>query len=157
MDEQKKDNTLSEDQQKTADKLHVKALEHAKKKGMYFIEDVIAFLPISKDTFYRYWKVGSDSFDAIRDLLDENKIQTKVDIREKLAKGTKAPELLALYKLLGTDEERRKLSSQYVDHTTKGKELKAPTIINYGDLDEKTLEDIIANTEAAEEKKEGEE
>ena len=135
------------------EKMYNKALAAAKKKGVYFIEDIIAMIPISKPTFYDFFKVNSNEFNTIRDILDENKINTKVKIREKLAAGNKAPELTALYKLLATDDERRKLSSQYIDHTTKGKEVKAPTIIDYSSLSEETLEDIMNNTEQAIEKK----
>lgn len=127
-------------------KIHKEALKVAAKKGVYFIEDVIAFLPISKPTFYDYFKVDSNEFNAIRDLLDTNKIQTKVDIREKLAAGSKAPELTALYKLLATDDERKKLSSQYIDHTTKGKEIKSAPSIDYTKLSTETLKDIENNT-----------
>lgn len=149
-----KEEKAAEEKQKRIEALHIKAIEASKKKGVYFIEDVIAFLPIGKTSFYEYWKIGSNEMNVIVEILDENKISMKVKIREKLAAGSKAPELVALYKLLASDDERRKLSSQYIDHTTKGKELKAPTIINYNDLSEDTLADIIANTESTEEKKE---
>ena len=39
---------------------------------------------------------------------------------------------IGLMKLLGSDEERKKLSSSYLDHTSDGKELKGFTI-EWGD------------------------
>ena len=130
------------------EKIYKQALKIAAKKGVYFIEDIIAFLPITKPTFYDYFKVDSNDFNAIRELLDANKIQKKVDIREKLSEGSKAPELLALYKLLATDDERKKLSSQYIDHTSKGKEIKASSAIDYSSLSTETLKDIANNTKS---------
>ena len=98
--------------------------ERAKKavidNSLYFIEDVIAFVPVSKSTFYEYFPADSDELDNIKELLDDNKIATKVKLRRKLEEGDKAAEILALYKLIGTDEERRALSMQQIDHTTKG-------------------------------------
>ena len=88
--------------------------------SLYFIEDVIAFVPVSKSTFYEYFPADSDELDNIKELLDDNKIATKVKLRRKLEEGDKAAEILALYKLIGTDEERRALSMQQIDHTTKG-------------------------------------
>jgi hypothetical protein len=88
--------------------------------NLYFIEDVVAFLPIVKVTFYDYFKVDSDEMNDIKELLDNNKISTKVKLRKKLGEGDKAAEILALYKLIATDEERKALSMQHIDHTTKG-------------------------------------
>lgn len=127
-------------------KIYEKALRVAKKKGVYFIEDIIAFLPIGKTSFYEYYPIASNEMNAIVEILDGNKVKTKVEIREKLKAGSKAPELVALYKLLANDYERDALSMQRIDHTTKGKEIK-PTTINYNELSSETLKDIIDNSE----------
>lgn len=101
--------------------------EEAKKaikdNSLYFIEDIVAFLPIVKTTFYEFFPVESDEMNDIKELLDNNKIATKVKLRKKLGEGDKAAEILALYKLIATDEERRALSMQHVDHTTKGEQI----------------------------------
>lgn len=91
--------------------------------SLYFIEDVVAFLPIVKVTFYDYFPVDSNEMNEIKELLDNNKISTKVKLRKKLGEGEKAAEILALYKLIATDDERRALSMQHVDHTTKGEQI----------------------------------
>jgi hypothetical protein len=93
------------------------------KENLYFIEDVISFLPISKPTFYDYFKVDSNELNYIKELLDGNKIRTKLKLRKKLAEGDKAAEILALYKLIATEDERRALSMQHIDHTTKGEQI----------------------------------
>jgi hypothetical protein len=106
------------------------AKEQIKKNNLFFIEDVVAFLPIAKKTFYEYFPIDSDESNDIKSLLEENKIRTKSAIRSKLYQSAKAAELLALYRLICTPEEHQKLNQQYIDHTTKGKEIKErPAII----------------------------
>ena len=76
---------------------------------------------ISKSTFYTFYPDGSEELDAIKELLEDNKITIKSEIREKLRNGDKAAELIALYKLLSSNDERKALSMQHVDHTSNGK------------------------------------
>ena len=47
-------------------------------------------------------------------MLEANKIRTKASIRNKLYKG-KGGDLIALYKMICTDEERKALSMSYVE------------------------------------------
>lgn len=105
------------------DKIYEKAQKVITENGLFFVEDVVSMLPISKTTFYDYYPVDSNELDTIKDLLDSNKIAMKVKLRQKLANGEKAAEILALYKLIATDDERRALSMQHIDHTSKGKTL----------------------------------
>jgi len=86
---------------------------------LIFIEDVISFLPCDKTTFYRFFTVGSNEYNTIKSLLTKNKVNTKKTLRKKWMDGDNATTQLALYKLCSTDEERKKLQQQYVDHTTK--------------------------------------
>jgi hypothetical protein len=103
------------------------ALKAAKEKSLYFIEDIVAYIPCDKTTFYRFFPVDCNEYNTIKSELENNKIQTKVEIREKLKAGSKATELIALYKLICTDEERVNLSMTHLDHTSKGKEMKTLT------------------------------
>lgn len=91
--------------------------------NLYFIEDVVAFLPIVKVTFYDYFPIDSNEMNDIKELLDNNKVTTKVRLRKKLGEGDKAAEILALYKLIATEDERKALSMQHIDHTTKGEQI----------------------------------
>jgi len=88
-----------------------------KKHGLFFIEDVVAYLPIAKKTFYEYFPLESNESNTLKELLETNKITVKVAIREKLQKGNRAAELIALYKLICTDDERRSLSMQEIKHS----------------------------------------
>ncbi len=107
--------------------IYDKSLKAIEEKMLYFIEDVVAFIPCGKTKFYELFPPESNEMNDIKVKLEINKIQTKVEIRAKLHKGEKAAELLALYKLICTDEERVNLSMTHLDHTSKGKELKMLT------------------------------
>ena len=93
-----------------------KAKQAIKKHGLFFIEDVIALLPCRKSTFYELFPLESDEMNTIKELLEEEKITMKVRIRKKLSEG-KNIELIALYKLICTDDERRALSMQQIEHS----------------------------------------
>lgn len=101
-------------------KIFVKAKENIVKHRLFFIDDVISYAGISKQTFYDFFKVDSDELDDIKELLNKNRVEVKVAIRQKLFKGDKAAELLALYKLICTDEERKALSMNYTEVDNKG-------------------------------------
>ena len=105
------------------DKIFLKAQEQIKKHNLFSIEDIVAFIPCGKDSFYRFFSKDSDKYDTLKGLLDENKIVTKSSIRAKLHKSDKAAELIALYKLICSDEERDALSMQRVDVQSGGQPL----------------------------------
>lgn len=96
-------------------KIYEQAAEAISKNNLFFIEDVVAFIPCSRSTFYDYFPDGSDELDALREMLEQNKIRTKSEIRGKLYKSEKAAELLALYRLICTPEEHRLLNQQYIE------------------------------------------
>ena len=93
------------------------------KHKLFFIEDIISFFPITKPTFYDYFKVDSNEFNELKELLEKNKIEVKSSLRSKWYKS-EAPALqLALMKIICTDEERKRLSMTHVDSTTNGKDI----------------------------------
>ena len=96
-------------------KIYKQAKEAIEKNNLFFIEDVVAFIPCSRSTFYDYFPDGSDELDTLREMLEQNKIKTKSSIRAKLYKSEKAAELLALYRLICTPEEHRLLNQQYIE------------------------------------------
>lgn len=118
-------------------KIYKQAEEAIQQNNLFFIEDVVAWLPISKPTFYEFFPPESNEFNTLKGLMEDNKIKTKSSIRAKLFRGEKAAELLALYRLICTTDERRMLNQSYIDHTTKGK--KITQTIDYSKLDTKTL------------------
>jgi len=102
-------------------------LEQAKeaitKNNLFFIEDIVAFIPCSKPTFYEFFPTESNELNDLKELLELNKIKTKSAIRAKLFKGDKAAELLALYRLICTNEERQMLNQQYIEHKIESRNI----------------------------------
>lgn len=92
-------------------KIFEQAKEMIVKKKLFFIEDVVTLLPISKQTFYDYFKVDSDELDTIKELLDKNKIEIKNGLRNKWYNGNNPLTQMALYKLIGTEEEYHRIAS----------------------------------------------
>lgn len=91
------------------EKLYKQCEDAIKKHKLFYIEDIVAFIPCNKATFYDYFKIDSDELNNLKEMLEQNKIEIKVGIRSKLYKSEKAAELIALYKLVGTKEERKLL------------------------------------------------
>ena len=83
-------------------------------KSLLFIDDVVVFLPCGRSTFYEYFSPNSDEMDTIKELLERNKVNKKIDLRLKWFNSNNATLQMALMKLLSTDEELRRLSMQFV-------------------------------------------
>lgn len=98
--------------------IYNQALKVVKDNNLVFIEDIVAYLPISKPTFYEFFPVDSDEFNAIKSEIENNKIRTKQSMRSKWYKSSNATLQISLMKLICTDEERKKLSQHYVDHSS---------------------------------------
>lgn len=99
------------------------AVNAIKENNLWFIEDVLAYLPICKNSFYRFFPTNSEEYTQLRELLLINRTKTKIEIRKKLMMSERASELLAIYRLIGTKEERIKLMQNYVDVTSKGEKI----------------------------------
>jgi len=92
--------------------IYEKALKEVDKNKLIFIEDFIAYLGISKPTFYSYFKVGSNEFNSIKELIDKNKINIKVGLRSKWYKSENTTAQIALYKLCANEEELERLNNK---------------------------------------------
>jgi len=95
----------------------VKAIDN---NNLFYFSDIIAWIPCDKTTFYRFFKPESNQYNALKEQLDRNKVVTKSAIRKKLFKSNRSGELLALYRLICTPEERQLLNQQYLEITGKG-------------------------------------
>lgn len=109
--------------QEEKNKLFEQALKIAKDKRLIFVEEVIAYLPISKPTFYDYYPKDSNDFNELKRVINDNKIDIKQGLREKWYESDNATLQMALYKLTAREEERKKLAMSYVDNTTKGEKI----------------------------------
>jgi len=100
-------------------KIYEQAIEQIEKNNLFFIEDIVAFLPCGKTYFYDTFSTDSEEMNILKGMLEQNKIKTKSSIRAKLYKGSKSSELLALYRMICTGEERQTLNQQYIESRVK--------------------------------------
>ena len=97
---------------KTEDLLKT-AKEAIIKNRLIFIEDIIAFLPCHKSTFYEHFPNESDNYKTMFDMLETNRTTLKVSMRSKWYKSNSPALQMALMKLIGNKEELRRLSMNY--------------------------------------------
>ena len=97
----------------------IKIFEQAKemiiKHKLFFVDDIVAFLPCSKQTFYDFFPVDSDQLDELKELLNQNRTTLKVSMRSKWYTSNAPALQMALMKLLSTPEELKKLSMQFIE------------------------------------------
>ena len=91
-------------------KIFEQAKEVIEKHKLFFVEDIVSFLPISKPTFYDFFKTDSNEFNDIKDLLEKNRVEVKSAMRSKWFKSENPTLQVSLMKLICTDDERKKLS-----------------------------------------------
>lgn len=104
-------------------KIFKQAKEMIVKHKLFFVEDIVAFLPISKKTFYEFFPLESNESNDLKELLEQNRTELKVSMRSKWYKSNAPALQMALMKLIATPEELKKLSMQQIDHTTKGESI----------------------------------
>lgn len=103
--------------------LFEQAKEAIKINELHFIEDIVASLPCDKTTFYRQFKKDSNEYNELKELLTENKISRKQKLRKKWSDSDNATLQLSLYKLIGNDEDRQKLSQTHLDIKSDGESI----------------------------------
>ena len=101
------------------------------KHKLFFVDDIVAFLPCSKSSFYEFYPDGSDELDELKELLEQNRVTLKVSMRSKWYKSNAPALQMALMKLICTDEERKMLSMTHSDITSNGEKLTPPLIIDW--------------------------
>jgi len=114
-------------------KIFEQAKEMIIKHKLFFVEDIVAFLPISKTTFYEYFPIESNETNELKELLETNRTELKVSMRSKWYKSNAPALQMALMKLIANPEELRKLSMTYQDVTTDGKEINQVQIFQLPD------------------------
>ncbi len=106
-------------------KIFEQAKEVIVKHKLFFIEDIVSFLPCAKQTFYDFFPIHSDEMDELKGLLEQNRTSLKVSMRSKWY-NSNAPALqMALMKLIATPEELRKLSMQFIESENVNKNIDA--------------------------------
>jgi hypothetical protein len=126
------------------EKLYQQALEAIGKNNLFFMEDLIAFLPCAKPTFYELFPLESNEMNNLKELLEQNKVKTKSSIRLKLFGSSKASELLSLYRMICTPEERQNINQSYIELTGKdGKDIANTQIIVSNEAQHKVIDDLL--------------
>jgi hypothetical protein len=117
------------------EELTKQSIEAIKKNRLYFIEDVVSFLPCTKGTFYNN---KLHEIDAIKEALTKNKVNTKVSMRRKWAESDNATLQVALMKLIGTEDEAHRLNGtvQKIEHSGSG-----GIVIQYEDMSKPKTDD----------------
>jgi hypothetical protein len=113
-------------------KVFEQAKEMIVKHKLFFIEDIVAFLPISKTTFYEYYPPDTNETNELKGLLETNRIELKVSMRSKWYKSNAPALQMALMKLIATPDELKKLSMQYVESENKNTNVNLKDLISFG-------------------------
>lgn len=92
-------------------------------RNLFFIEDLVAFLPCDRSTFFRKFPQGCDECDNIKRALETNKVRTKSAIRHRLFNMDNPTAQLALYRMIATPEERDAISTTKTDITSGGEKI----------------------------------
>ena len=109
---------------KTEDLLKT-AKEAIIKNRLIFIEDIIAFLPCHKSTFYEHFPNESNNYKTMFDMLETNRTTLKVSMRSKWYTSNAPALQMALMKLIATPEELKKLSMQFIESENTNKNIDA--------------------------------
>jgi hypothetical protein len=110
------------------------AIEAIETNRLFFIQDVIAYLPIGSSQFYNRELEKSES---IKEAMMEQRVKIKVSMRSKWFKSENATLQMGLMKLISSDEERMRLSQTFQDITSKGEKITED--IDYSKLSKQTL------------------
>ena len=95
------------------EKLSVEAIQKYK---LFFIDDIVAYLPCSRATFYNH---GLDKLDTIKDALTQVRTEIKVSMRSKWYKSDNPTLQMGLMKLIASPDELRQLSMSHVESNSK--------------------------------------
>ncbi len=96
----------------------VKRIKEDQREGgagdILFLNDVIAYSGVSTATFYDYFPANSEELEHIKDMIEVERVKRKASLRKKMFQSKNSLGHIALYKLIGTDEERAILNQQDV-------------------------------------------
>lgn len=115
------------------EKIYKQALDTIDENKLFFVEDVVSYLPCAKATFYDFFPLNSDELNTIKDALEKNKTSIKVSMRAKWYKSDNPSLQIALMKMIATDDEAHRLNgSRFVGDVTSGGEPIQNIILNLG-------------------------
>lgn len=89
--------------------LERQSLDAISKYKLIWLEEIYSYISCSKQTFYDH---GLDKLDTIKAAILKNRNDLKVGLRKKWYDSDNATVQIALYKLIGTDDESDRINSQ---------------------------------------------
>ena len=107
--------------------LEKQSIDAIEKHKLFFIEDIVCYLPCDKKTFYNH---NLHELHSIKEALLKVKTEIKVSMRSKWYRSDNATLQISLMKLISNETERKRLSQTYTDLTTDGRELKIQSIFS---------------------------
>lgn len=99
-------------------KIFEQAKEAIVKHKLFFIDDIVAYLPISSSTFYA-WEM--EKSEELKELLTQNRTELKVSMRSKWYKSNSPALQMALMKLIANPDELKRLAMSYVESENTNK------------------------------------
>lgn len=88
------------------------SLEAIKKYNLIFIDEIFAYVPFSRALYY---VKQLDKLDELNKEILNNKIKIKKSLQKKWHDSSNPITQLALYKLVGTNDERKRIVSAQVE------------------------------------------
>jgi len=116
-----------------------KSIQVIKKKKLVFMTEVIHYLGISNKSFYNH---ELNEVLEIKNALQGNKISLKGKLRSKWFVSENATLQMGLYKLIANEDERKRLTQQYIKHDG---EVNHKNQIDATKLKNETLRDLFEN------------
>lgn len=83
-------------------------------------------LPFGRSTAYSH---GLDKLDTIKDAFAQNRHKATNYLLQKWIQSDNATLQIAAMRIVADEDDRQRLNQQYVDHTTKGKEVPTLTFV----------------------------
>lgn len=114
------------------EEIYQEVIEAIKKNKLNHFDYIQGYVKPCTKTLYEFFPEESNELHSIKRELQNNKIEAKSKMISKWLESDNATLQIAAFKLLATDEERKNLSSTFIDHTSNNKELKGFTI-KWGD------------------------
>lgn len=109
-------------QHKTKEEYIEKALEVIEDYKLFFVTDVPTYIGISESRFYQ---LELEKVETIKEALVKNKVDVKVGLRKKWWESDNVTAQILLFKLVASDDERKRVSQQYSDLTTGGDKIQS--------------------------------
>lgn len=129
-----------------AKELFMQANDVIDKFNLFTIRDIYEYMVVSESTFYDYIRGGSEMLGRLKEKLKQNRVKTKIQLRNKWYKSESTTAQIALYKLICDNDEYHRLANtkHQVDTTINDKR---PDYSKLSDVELNQLEKLLTKAE----------